>query len=218
MSGPVADFWAASEGVHPPGFEVELTRLRQLTDPLHSDAAHVFLCHALQRVGYHATYKPNARSFSRPMSFTAPLLLSDRLVWRRHIAGGDGSVLHRLAYGLLEAALRNCSLDEQWPALAEYTTNPRMRKRCTRRGELGLQCYFLPISNCSRASAGAKESAPVHVRREAEMTQHRDSRITLRRRHFRPLPSASELVIARMLVSRPSDRSASVCLRAAMGD
>lgn len=67
---------------------------------------------------------------------------------QKAIGGGAGSVLHRLAYLLLEAVLTDCALVEKWAPLERYATSDTMKQRCVTAGRAGLECYFQPISNC----------------------------------------------------------------------
>ena len=72
--------------------------------------------------------------------------------------GGALSDVRRLAYALMYAVNRNCALVSDWPEYrgtennaATMTTSPELRRRCAESGRGGLQCYFLPMSPCSRS-------------------------------------------------------------------
>ena len=74
--------------------------------------------------------------------------------------GGAMQNMRRVAHAVMQAALKNCAIHSPWPAwvYAHETTSVEMRERCTSERRKSLECYFLPISNCTSDSRGASSS------------------------------------------------------------
>ena len=72
--------------------------------------------------------------------------------------GGTASNLRRLAHVLLNAVLANCALVGRYPPsqALSVSTGALMLKRCSDPGRHSLQCYFLPISTCSKETSATK--------------------------------------------------------------
>ena len=74
--------------------------------------------------------------------------------------GGAMQNMRRIAHAVMQAALKNCAISNPWPSwiFAHETTSVEMRERCTSERRKSLECYFLPISNCTSDSRGASSS------------------------------------------------------------
>ena len=68
--------------------------------------------------------------------------------------GGALSDVRRLAYALMYAIVKDCSLVSMWPSYSKtnrsssLTTSTELRRRCGTKSRQGLRCYFLPPSTC----------------------------------------------------------------------
>ena len=70
---------------------------------------------------------------------------------RRLPVSGAMQNMRRRALALLQAVTRKCTFVPAWPKerYSAMATSPRLRDACDRQNRSGIDCYFLPVSNCT---------------------------------------------------------------------
>ena len=75
--------------------------------------------------------------------------------------GGATQNLRRVAHALMQATLLDCSIRSPWPSsvFLHEVTSVELRDRCVAENRRSMECYFLPISNCTANATLAAASS-----------------------------------------------------------
>ena len=101
--------------------------------------------------------EPVSRLRSMIVANQYPRTCSRTCNMRKFYVAGTMQNHRRMAVALMQALLDQCTLVPSYPALpvrSVLATGPELQRVCDASNRTGLDCYFLPLSNCSSRGYG----------------------------------------------------------------